>query len=165
MKTFYALLIAALFTTAACKKKDEAGKADPAKTDTAAKTTDTAKTDTAGTPDPAKADPAKADTAAGGGMSVDEAGAKITALMEKVGNAVTGANGDCAKMGANLKPLTDEVKALMEQGKSIDKDPAKKKDFDTKYGDKVMKQMEGWMPAVEKCKDNAEVKAFFTSMG
>ena len=160
MKTFYALLIAALFTTAACKKKDEAPKADPAKTDPAAKTTDTT-----ATPDPAKADTAKTDTAAGGGMSVDEAGAKITALMDKVGTAVTSANGDCAKMGANLKPLTDEVKALMEQGKSIDKDPAKKKDFDTKYGDKVMKQMEGWMPAVEKCKDNAEVKAFFTSMG
>jgi flagellin-like hook-associated protein FlgL len=165
MKTFYALLIAALFTTAACKKKDETGKTEPGKTDTAAKTTDTAKTDTAWTPDPAKAGMAKADTAAGGGMTVDEAGAKITALMEKVGTAVTSANGDCAKMGASLKPLTDEVKALMEQGKSIDKDPAKKKEFDTKYGDKVMKQMEGWMPAVEKCKDNAEVKAFFTSMG
>lgn len=163
MKTFYALLIAALFTTAACKKKDEAAKTEPAKTDPAAKTTDM-KTDTA-TPDPAKADTAKTDTAAGGGMTVDEAGAKITALMEKVGTAVTSASGDCAKMGANLKPLTGEVKTLMEQGKSIDNDPAKKKEFDTKYGDKMMKQMEGWMPAVEKCKDNAEVKAFFTSMG
>jgi flagellin-like hook-associated protein FlgL len=164
MKTFYALLIAALFTTAACKKKDEAAKTEPAKTDTAAKTTDTAKTDTA-TPDPAKADTAKADTAAGGGMTVDEAGTKITALMEKVGTAVTSASGDCAKMGANLKPLTGEVKALMEQGKSIDSDPAKKKEFDTKYGDKMMKQMEGWMPAAQKCQDNAEVKAFFSSMG
>jgi hypothetical protein len=165
MKTFYALLIVALFTTAACKKKDEAAKTGDMKTDPAAKTTDTAKTDTAATPDPAKADMAKTDTAAGGGMSVDEAGAKMTALMEKVGTAVTSANGDCAKMGANLKPLTGEVKTLVEQSKSIEKDPAKQKELETKYGDKVKKQMESWGPAAQKCQDNAEVKAFFDSMG
>lgn len=157
MKIFSALLIAALFTTAACKKKDEAAKVDPAKADMAAKTTDTPKGDMAA-PDPAKA-------AAGGSMSVDEAGTKMTALMDKVGAAVTGAGGDCAKMGASLKGLTGEMKTLMESGKSIDSDPAKKKEFETKYGEKMMKQMEGWGPAIEKCKDDAEVKAFFTSMG
>ena len=161
MKTVYALLIAALFTTAACgKKKEEGAKMDPK--DPAAKTTDTPKADPA-TPDPAKpADPAMA---GGSTMTVDEAGTKITAMMDKVGAAVTGAGGDCAKMGTSLKALTPEVKSLMEAGKNFDKDEAKKKEFETKYGEKLMKSMGGWMPAAEKCKDNAEVKAFFESMG
>ena len=168
MKTFSALLIAALFTTAACSKKKDEAKMDPAKTEPAAKGTDPAK-DPA-TPDPAKADPAKADPGtatppAGGTMTVDEAGAKATAMMDKVGGAVTSANGDCAKMGTNLKALTAEVKATMDAGKDFDKDAAKKKEFDDKYGAKMMKQMEGWLPAVDKCKDNADVKAFFESMG
>jgi hypothetical protein len=98
-------------------------------------------------------------------MTVDEAGAKMTTLMDKVGTAVTSAKGDCAKMGANLKTLTEEVKTTMSAGEAIDKDPAKKKEFDTKYGQKLMKNMEGWMKDVEKCKDNAEVKAFFEAMG
>ena len=166
MKTFYALLIAALFTTGACSKKKEGGTAEPAKTDPAAKPAEAAKVDPA-TPDPAKPEPAKAEPAkpVAGEMTVDEAGAKATAMMEKVGATVTGAGGDCAKMGTGLKALTDEVKAMMESGKNIDADPAKKKEFDEKYGSKMMKQMEGWLPAIEKCKDNAEVKAFFESMG
>lgn len=160
MKTLYCLLIAALFTAAACKKKDEAKK-DPPKTDPAAKPADPAK------PDPAKpADPPKpADPAAGGTMTVDEAGAKMTAMMDKVGAAVKDAGGDCAKMGTNLKALTDEMKATMKAGEEFDKDEAKKKEFETKYGDKLMKQMGEWTPALEKCKDNADVKAFFGSMG
>jgi hypothetical protein len=174
MKTLYVLLIAALFTTAACGKKKDEAKKEPAKTDPAAKPTEPAKTDPAmpdpakadpAKADPAKADPAKADPAPAGAMTVDEAGAKLTALMDKVGTAVTSAGTDCAKMGANLKTLTEEVKATMKAGESIDKDPAKKKEFDTKYGEKLMKGMEKWMPGVDKCKDNAEVKAFFTAMG
>jgi hypothetical protein len=166
MKTVYALLIAALFTTAACgKKKDEAAKTDPPKTDPATKPTEPAKPDPA-TPDPAKPDPAKpAEPAAGGSMSVDEAGNKMGALMEKVGAAIKDAGGDCAKMGAALKPLSGEMQAMMKAGEEFDKDEAKKKEFDTKYGDKMMKQMEGWLPAVDKCKDNADVKAFFMALG
>jgi hypothetical protein len=159
MKTFYALLIAALFTTACAKKKDEAAKTDPA-----TKPTEAAKVDPA-TATPATPDPAKAEPAAAGGMTVDEAGTKVIAMMDKVASAVTGAGGDCAKMGTNLKALTAEVKAMVESGKDIDKDPAKKKEFDEKYGPKLMKQMGEWTPAVEKCKDNADVKAFFESMG
>jgi hypothetical protein len=156
MKTFSALLLAALLATTACKKKEETGATDPAKTTEPAKT---AEPTTPTTPEPAKADPA-----AGGKMTVDEAGAKLTAVMDKVGTAITSAGTDCAKMGANLKELTAEVKATMESGKHIDADPAMKTEFEEKYGAKAMKQMESWMPNVEKCKDNAEVQGFFAAM-
>ncbi|HSK01481.1 MAG TPA: hypothetical protein VK932_09580 [Kofleriaceae bacterium] len=157
MKTFSALLLAALLATTACKKKEEAKTGEPAKT-TEPTTGEPAKTEPT-TPEPPKAEPA-----AGGKMTVDEAGAKATAMMDKVGVAITSAGTDCAKMGANLKELTAEVKTTMESGKHIDEDPAMKKEFEEKYGSKMMKQMEGWGPALEKCKDDAEVKAFFTAM-
>jgi hypothetical protein len=161
MKTLYALLIAALFTIAACgKKQDEAAKTDPAK-DPAMQPTEPPKADPA-TPNPAAAPPTTAPAAAGA-MTVDEAGTKALALLAKINTAVTSAGGDCAKMGANLKLLTDEAKAMKAAEKVFLSDPAKKKEFEAKYGEKVNNQT-GFAAFVVKCTDDAEVNAFFSSL-
>jgi hypothetical protein len=180
MKLLYALLTAALFTTAACgKKKDE-----PAKTDPAAKTTDPAKTDPAktapATPDPAKADPAKADPAKaepaktepaktdtgkpGSAYTVDEAGAHSLALGDKIAKAIEDAGGDCAKMAANLKVLTDEVKAASALEKDFNKDAAKKAEFDKKYEPQLEAKMAEPVKKLQKCMSNPDVKAFVETM-
>lgn len=172
MKTIYALLIAALFTTApACKKKDEAAKTDPA-----AKAGEPAKTDPANkaadpaaTPDPAKtAEPAKTEPAAagggGGGMSVDEAGTKANAIVDKMVKAIADGGEDCAKIGSNLAAMQGDVKAMSEGSKEFDKDPAKKKAFDDKYGKGLESKMSPVVPKLQKCADNADVKAFFAAL-
>lgn len=173
MKLFYALLIAAAFTTTACKKKDEA------KTDPATKTTEPAKTDPAKA-DPAKADPAKADPTktepaktepepaktgkSGSEYTVDEAGAMSLALAEKIVKAIEGGGGDCAKVGTNLKALTDEVKAASVLEKEFEKDAAKKQEFSKKFDPQIDAKMKGAMPTLEKCMTDAQVKAFIDTM-
>lgn len=171
MKTFYALLIAALFTTAACKKKDEAAKTDPAK-DTAAKTAEPPKADPTATPttptpttaDPAKADPAKADTGAATGtpnVTVDQAGAKAMELTDKVVKASTDAGDDCGKFGTALKGLTEEAKAMVANDKELAKDPAKKQEYQAKYEKPAQAKLQPAMQKLEKCMEtNADVKAF-----
>lgn len=173
MKTFYALLIAALFTTAACKKKDEAAKTDPAK-DTTAKTAEPAKADPTATPttpstaDPAKADPAKADTGTATGtptgtpnVTVDQAGAKAMELTDKVLKASTDAGDDCGKFGTALKGMTEDAKAMVANDKELAKDPAKRQEYQTKYEKPAQAKLEPLMQKLEKCMEtNADVKAF-----
>jgi hypothetical protein len=161
MKTFYALLIAALFTTAACKKKDEAAKSDPA-TDPAAKTAEPAKADPAA-PDPATAEPAAA--APAGGMSVDDAGKMANEFADKLVKATADAGDDCAKLGTNLKALTEEAKKAAAAEKEFDKSPDNKKAFQEKYAADLNKKMETPMKAWEKCMTNADVKGFIESLG
>jgi len=171
MKLFYALLIAAAFTTTACKKKDEA------KTDPATKTAEPAKTDPAKA-DPAKADPTKTEPAktepamtepakpakSGSEYTVDEAGAMSLALAEKIVKAIEGGGGDCAKVGTNLKALTDEVKAASVLEKEFEKDAAKKQEFSKKFDPQIDAKMKGAMPTLEKCMTDAQVKAFIDTM-
>jgi hypothetical protein len=170
MKTFYALLIAALFTTAACKKKDEAAKTDPAK-DTAAKTAEPSKADpttpaTPTTPDPTKAEPAKGDTGTAGAatgtpnVTVDQAGAKAMELTDKVVKVSADAGDDCAKFGAGLKGLTEDAKAMVANDRELAKDPAKKQEYQTKYEKPAQAKLEPLMQKIEKCMTNADVKAF-----
>jgi hypothetical protein len=172
MKTLCALLIAALFTTAACKGKD-AAKTEPAKTDPAAKPTEPPKADPA-TPDPAKADPAKADPAkveppkteppktepAAAPVTVEQAGAKLNDLVDKVVKATTDAGNDCAKLGTALKALIEDAKVVSAQDKEIEKDPAKQKEFEAKYEKAADAKTKAPMKKVEKCMTNADVKAF-----
>lgn len=171
MKLFYALLIAAVFTTTACKKKDEA------KTDPAAKTAEPAKADPAKA-DPAKAEPAKTEPAmtepaktepaktgkSGSEYTVDEAGAMSLALADKLIKAIESGGGDCAKVGANLKALTDEVKAASVLEKDFEKDVAKKQEFSKKFDPQIDAKMKGSMPTLEKCMTDPEVKAFIDTM-
>jgi hypothetical protein len=141
MKTLHAVLIAALFISAACGSKKDEPRQDPPKTDPT-------------TPAPAKADPAA------GVVTVDEAGTRLTALMEKIGAAVTSAGGDCAKMGASLRLLIPAARATKSINEAIEKDRAKNEEFYDRYGDKLLEDLGKWLPAVEKCSANEDVKAF-----
>lgn len=171
MKTFYALLIAALFSTAACsKKKDEPAKTDPAKTDPAMKPTDPPKTDTTA-PDPAKADPTKTaeppktDTAApAGAMSVDDAGKLANDFADKITKVTTDAGNDCAKLGAGLKGLTEDAKKASAAEKEFEKSADNKKAFKDKYQGEIDKKMKEPMGKIEKCMTNADVKAFIDTL-
>jgi hypothetical protein len=146
MKLLYALLTAALFTTAACgKKKDE-----PAKTEPAAKTTEPAKTE------PAKTEPGKP----GSAYTVDEAGAVTLPLSDKIAKAIEDGGTDCAKMGTNLKGLTEEVKAHAVLEKDFNKDAAKKAEFDKKYGPQLEAKLKEPVKKLQSCMSNADVKAF-----
>jgi hypothetical protein len=174
MKTFYALLIAALFTTAACgKKKDEAAKTDPAKTEPAAKGTDPAKTEPAKTEpamtEPAKTEPAKTEPAktepAMAAVTVESAGAKAMEFADKIAKVSTDAGDDCAKLGAGLKGLIEDAKVVVAQEKEIEKDAAKKKEFETKFEKKAEEKIKAPMKKVEKCMTNADVKAFIETLG
>jgi tRNA U54 and U55 pseudouridine synthase Pus10 len=158
MKTFYALLIAALFTTAACKKKDEA-KTEPANTDPAAKTTEPP-----ATPEPVKAEPPPAEPAAPA-VTVDEAGAKVNEFTDKLVQASKDAGADCAKLGTALKALTEDAKAVAAQEKEIEKDAAKKNEFETKFGKAAEAKVKDPMTKIEKCMTNADVKAFIEVLG
>lgn len=166
MKTFYALLIAALFTTAACTKKDEAAKTDPAK-DTTAKTAEPAKADpttpttpaTPTTADTAKAEPAQGNTGTSN-VTVDQAGAKAMELTDKVVKVSTDAGDDCAKFGTGLKGLTEDAKVMVANDRELAKDPAKKQEYQTKYEKPAQAKLEPLMQKIEKCMTNADVKAF-----
>ena len=168
MKIFYALLIAALFTTAACgKKKDNAAKTEPAKTEPAAKPAEPAKTEPSPT-EPAKVEPAKVEPAktepAAGALTVDQVGAKANELTDKLAKAATDAGDDCAKLGTGLKALTDEAKAYAAMEKEIEKDAEKKKEFEAKFEKQAEEKMKAPMKKVEKCMKNADVKAFIDAI-
>jgi hypothetical protein len=165
MKTFYALLIAALFTTAACsKKKDEPAKTDPAKTDPAMKPTDPPKTDTMA-PDPAKtAEPPKTDPAPAGALSVDDAGKMANDFADKITKVTTDAGNDCAKLGAGLKGLTEDAKKAAAAEKEFEKSADNKKAFKDKYQTEIDKKMKEPMGKIEKCMTNADVKAFIDTL-
>lgn len=165
MKTFYAVLISVVFAAAACGK----GKKEEPKVEPETKPTEPAKADPAApaptpTPDPAAAAP-ETPPAGGATMSVDEAGAKATAFFDKMAKAVEDSGGDCAKMATNLKPLEGEAKEMASASKTFDADAAKKKEFDEKFGTKIMEKFTTLGPKLTKCQDNAEVKAFFTNLG
>jgi hypothetical protein len=161
MKTFHALLIAALFTTAACKKKDEAGKTAPAK-DPAAKTADPAPapTPTPTTAPALPAEPGKADPA-GAGVTVDQAGAQAMELTDKIVKASSDAGDDCGKFGTRLKAMTEEVKVMAANDKELAKDPAKRQEYQTRYEQPALAKLQPLMQKLEKCMEtNADVKAF-----
>jgi hypothetical protein len=178
MKILYTVLFAAAFATAACGgKKDEKKvdptakpveptKADPAKADPA--TPDPAKADPAKA-DPAKADPAKADPAktdpAKAAPTVDEEGAKALAVADKVAKVVEDGGADCAKIGAGLKASAEEVKAAITAHKEWEKDDARKQEFAKKYEPQLEAKMKAVAPKLEKCKTDADVKAFTEMMG
>lgn len=167
MKIFYALLIAALFTVACNKKKDDPAKADPAKTDPAAKPTEAPKAEPA-TPDPAKAEPAAAEPAkaepAPAAGDVDQAVARALEFSDKLAKVVTEAGADCAKVGAALKGIQAEAKTVAAAEKALAGDPEKKKAYDEKYQKPAEEKLKGPMKQVERCMENADVKAFIEAL-
>jgi len=169
MKTFYALLIAALFTTAACNKKKDETKTEPVKTDPAAKPAEPAAPDPAAKPtepppppaEPPKAEPVKAEPPP---VTVEDAGAKLNALVDKVVKATKDAGADCAKLGTALKPLVEDAKVVSANDKELEKDAAKKKEFETKFEKAAEAKTKAPMKQVEKCMTNADVKAFVEAL-
>ena len=163
MKTFHALLLAALLTTGACKKKDEAAKTEP-KVDPAAKTSEPAREapGAPAMPDPAKGEPAKAEP---GGVTIDQAGAKATEVADKVVAASTSAGEDCSKFGTSLKALMEDAKVMVANDREISKDPEKKQEYQTKYERPAQAKLGPVMEKLEKCQGNPDVKRFLELVG
>jgi hypothetical protein len=163
MKTFHALLIAALLTATACEKKKEAAKADP-KAEPAVKTSEPAKEAPAAPamPDPAKGEPAKAE---GGGMTVDQAGAKAMEVTDKVIKAATDAGEDCSKFGTGLKALMEDAKVMVANDRELSKDPEKKQEYQNKYERPAQAKLGPLMEKLEKCNGNPDVKRFLDLVG
>ena len=159
------LVIAA---SAACKKKEETA-AKPA--DTAAKPADSAAKpadDTAAKPaDPAAAKPADTAAAPAGDLSVDALCDKTISMLTGMADAVTASNGDCDALGTALEKWAADNKAFIEQGKALEKDTAKKAEFETTCNPKIMPVMEKLAPAMagaSKCADNAKVTAALSAL-
>lgn len=150
--------VLAIGLAAGCKKDEKSEPAAPAaKPDPSA----AAPAPTAGQPAPAPAaDPAPA-AAAGG--SVDELGAKTITMMEAMAKAASENKGDCDKQAAALQKVVDDNKDLMAAGKAADKDPAKKKELEEKFGEKGMAIMGGMMGDLADCQDNENLKKVFES--
>jgi len=89
---------------------------------------------------------------------------KMLDMMEEMGKAVEGANGDCGKMAEGVEGVVKkyegdlkDMKAMSEKMKG-DKDKAKQEEMMKKYGprmEKVMPAMMGMM----KCADDPKMKA------
>ena len=164
MRTFHALLIAALLTTAACgKKKEQAAKTDP-KADPAAKAAEPAKEapGAPAMPDPAKGEPAKAEP---GAVTVDQAGAKANEVTDKVVKASTDAGDDCSKFGTGLKALMEDAKAMVANDREISKDPEKKQEYEAKYVRPAQAKLGPLMAKLEQCNGNPDVKRFLELVG
>ncbi len=97
-------------------------------------------------------------------MTVDEAGAKAVAVMTKFAAAVKDAKGDCPTMGANLNGVKTEMTELMKAGAAFEKDAEKKAAFDEKFAAQLKPLMTSVVGDLAKCKDNAEVSGFMSSM-
>ena len=151
------LVIAA---SAACKKKEETA-AKPA--DTAAKPADTA----AKPADDTAAKPADPAAAPAGDLSVDALCDKTISMLTGMADAVTASNGDCDALGTALEKWAADNKAFIEQGKALEKDTAKKAEFETTCNPKIMPVMEKLAPAMagaSKCADNAKVTAALSAL-
>jgi hypothetical protein len=143
---------------AGCKKKEEKP-ADPA--------AGSAPAGSAADPGSAAA-PKTTDTPApAGDMSMDEACTKSIAMMESMVAAVSSNKGNCDAMGTALEKWAADNKAFMEYGKAMDKDEAKKKEFDEVCKPKMeplMAKMGTDMAAMGECMTNEKVKAAMSSL-
>lgn len=176
MKTVYALLIAALFTTAACKGKEQPAKVNPAAKSGEPAKPEAAKVDPAASAEPTTPEPKAEPTAAAAGepaapasagskLTVDEAGTKALALADKFAKVIAGAGEDCTKVGAGLKSLTAEIKESVALEQDFVKDEAKQREFSTKYEAQVTEKMKGTFPVIQKCMENPDVKGVLQLMG
>jgi hypothetical protein len=146
-----ACAVVAILAAAACKKPDD--------------TTGSTSATKPAAPVPAPAPvPAKSAPPARPFESLDEMATATIAMSDKIGAAVTAANGDCARMGASLGALIGEITAINARGQGIDDDAARKREFVERYGKQIQAQAATWVPVVEKCHADAGVKAFFAAM-
>jgi hypothetical protein len=149
-----ACAVVAVLAAAACKKPDDAPQA----------TTSTTPTTTRPPAPPAPpAVPAKPGPPPRPFESLDEMATATIAMSEKIGAAVTAANGDCARMGASLSALIGELTAINARSQGIG-DDARKREFVERYGKQIQAQAGTWVPLVQKCQADAGVKAFFAAM-
>ncbi|MFT3692677.1 MAG: hypothetical protein QM831_06025 [Kofleriaceae bacterium] len=86
---------------------------------------------------------------------------KMMDMMDELGNAVEGANGDCAKMadGVNAvaKKYEGDMKAMKEMGEKMKGDKAKAEELQKKYGPRMEKAMPKMM-GMMKCADDPKMK-------
>jgi hypothetical protein len=85
-------------------------------------------------------------------------GPRFVAMCGKIAAAVASANGDCKQIAANLGPLRDEALAINQLAPTSEAD---KKAFDASYGKQVRDALAPATDGIAKCKDDANVKAFF----
>ena len=161
----------------AAKPADQAGATDQAADDKAG-ADETKPADQAAGDEAAAGDQAAAgDEAAAGGDQAAAAGAaaptaeeqamaeKAVAMMDELGKIADADKGNCDKAATDMKAVVDKNKDLIAAGKSFDKDPAKKKWFEEKYGAKMLASASKMMPLMEKCQKNENLKKVFESMG
>lgn len=137
-----------------CKKKDDKAAEKPAEK-AAEPAGSAAAAATPAAPTPAPAAPA-------GDMTTEAACDKTIGMMTAMAEAVTASKDNCDALGAALEKWVADNKALIEWGKTQDKDPAKKAEFDKVCTPKMAPVMEKLGPAMEgasKCANNEKVKA------
>lgn len=86
---------------------------------------------------------------------------KMMDMMDELGNAIEGANGDCAKMADSVsaveKKYEGDLKAMKEMGEKMKGDKAKAEELQKKYGPRMEKAMPKLM-GMMKCADDPKMK-------
>ena len=86
---------------------------------------------------------------------------KMVSMMEDLGDAVDGANGDCGKMADSVKAVADKYKsdipAMKEASEKAKGDKDQTKALMDKYGDRMQKALPKLM-GMMKCADDPKMK-------
>jgi hypothetical protein len=141
MRFFSSVVLAAALAAAACGGKQPAPPATPVENQP-----------------PAEAPPPA------GASAADEAGAQALAVADKLARAIHDGGDDCAKMGANLNALSEEVAAAVATEKKLEADPAQKQAFTDKYDPQLEAKLKDAMPKLEKCMSDPAVKGFIEKL-
>jgi hypothetical protein len=87
---------------------------------------------------------------------------KMVSMLEDLGGAVDGANGDCGKMADAVQAVADKYKddipAMKEASEKAKADPDQTKKLMEKYGDRMQKVMPKLM-GMAKCASDPKMKA------
>ena len=91
--------------------------------------------------------------------SADDKANEMVTMMEEMGTAVDGANGDCGKMADSLNAVLKkhDLKAMKQFGEDMKKDKAKSDELEKKYGPRMEKAMPKLM-GMMKCADDPKMK-------
>ena len=166
-------------SASACGKKEEKTAGEPApaaeqampKADEAAapKADEMApKADEAAAPKADEAMPAAGadDDGSAAGVTAEEKAIadKTIVMLQGLVKAAETHKDNCDAMAGEMQTIVDSNKGLMEQGRALDKDPAKKAWFDKTYGPKAMEIMGGMMGNMQNCMQHEGVKKVFENM-
>jgi hypothetical protein len=86
---------------------------------------------------------------------------KMVTMMEEMGDAISGANGDCSKMASSVEGVFNkyegDIKEMKAAGDKIKGDKEKTKEMMDKYGDRIQKVMPKMMDMM-KCANDPKMK-------